>query len=176
MLVWLLHTSTWISHGCTCVPSLLKLPPTSTLSHPSRLLQSPGLNSSSHTANFNWLSILHVVVYMLPPYSMVQLSHPYMTTGKTKALITGTFVGKVMSLLFNTLFRFVISQDSGRNINNLSLHMILLWWDRTRGTKEPLDKGERGEWKSWFETQHSKTEDHGSRSHHIMANRRGKME
>ena len=40
---------------------------------------------------------------------MVQLSHPYMTTGKTIALIIWTFVGKVISLLFNTLFRFVIA-------------------------------------------------------------------
>ena len=39
---------------------------------------------------------------------MVQLSDPYMTTGKTIALIIRTFVGKVMSLLFNTLSRFVI--------------------------------------------------------------------
>ena len=34
---------------------------------------------------------------------MVQLSHPYMTTGKTIALTVRTFVSKVMSLLFNTL-------------------------------------------------------------------------
>ena len=40
---------------------------------------------------------------------MVQLSHPYMTTGKTKALIRWTFVGKVMSLLFNMLSRLVIT-------------------------------------------------------------------
>ena len=40
---------------------------------------------------------------------MVQLSHPYMTTGKTITLTRWTFVGKVMSLLFNTLFRFVIA-------------------------------------------------------------------
>ena len=39
---------------------------------------------------------------------MVQLSHPYMTTGKTIALTTQTFVGKVMSLLFNMLSRLVI--------------------------------------------------------------------
>ena len=38
----------------------------------------------------------------------VQLSHPYMTTGKTIALTRWTFVSKVMSLLFNTLSRFVI--------------------------------------------------------------------
>ena len=39
----------------------------------------------------------------------VQLTHPYMTTGKTIALTRWTFVGKVMSLLFNKLSRFVIS-------------------------------------------------------------------
>ena len=41
-------------------------------------------------------------------FFMVQLSHPYMTTGKAIALTTGTFIGKVMSLLFNMLSRFVI--------------------------------------------------------------------
>ena len=42
-------------------------------------------------------------------FSMVPLSHSYMTTGKTIALTIWTFVGKVMSLLFNTLSRFVIA-------------------------------------------------------------------
>ena len=41
-------------------------------------------------------------------FYIVQLSHPYMTTGKAIALTIWTFVGKVMSLLFNTLYRFVI--------------------------------------------------------------------
>ena len=41
-------------------------------------------------------------------FFMVQLSHPYMTTGKTIALTIWTFVGKVMSFLFNMLSRFVI--------------------------------------------------------------------
>ena len=40
---------------------------------------------------------------------MVQLSHLYMTTEKTIALPIQTFIGKVMSLLFNTLSRFVIA-------------------------------------------------------------------
>ena len=39
----------------------------------------------------------------------VQLSHPYMTSGKTKALTIQTFVSKVLSLLFNMLSRFVIT-------------------------------------------------------------------
>ena len=42
-------------------------------------------------------------------FSMVQLSHPHKTTGKAIALTTRTFVSKVMSLLFNTLSRFVIA-------------------------------------------------------------------
>ena len=41
-------------------------------------------------------------------FFMVQLSHPYMTTGKTVALTITTFIGKVMSLIFNMLSRFVM--------------------------------------------------------------------
>ena len=42
-------------------------------------------------------------------FFIVQLSHPYMITGKTIALTRWTFVGKVISLLFNMLFRLVIT-------------------------------------------------------------------
>ena len=42
-------------------------------------------------------------------FFIVQLSHPYMTNGKTMALTRWTFVGKVMSLLFNMLFKLVIT-------------------------------------------------------------------
>ena len=42
-------------------------------------------------------------------FFIVQLSHPYVTTGKTIGLTRGTFVDKVMSLLFNMLSRLVIS-------------------------------------------------------------------
>ena len=42
-------------------------------------------------------------------FFIVQLSHPYMTTGKTIALARWTFVGKIMSLLFNMLSRLVIT-------------------------------------------------------------------
>ena len=42
-------------------------------------------------------------------FFIVQLSHPYMTTGKTIALTRQTFVGKVMSLLFNMVSRLVIT-------------------------------------------------------------------
>ena len=52
---------------------------------------------------------------------MVQLSHPYMTTGKTIALTTQTFVDKVMSLLFNMLSRFVIAFLSR------SKHLFISW-------------------------------------------------
>ena len=50
----------------------------------------------------------------------VQLSHPYMTTGKTIALTRWTFVGKVMSLLFNwsEIFRLVITFQVGHNFSS----------------------------------------------------------
>ena len=47
-------------------------------------------------------------ILRLPAFFTVQLSHPYMTTGKTIALTRQTFVGKVMSLLLNMLSRLVI--------------------------------------------------------------------
>ena len=53
----------------------------------------------------------------------VQLSHPYMTTGKTIALTRWTFVGKVMSLLFNMLSRFVIAfLPRTRYLSNLMIY------------------------------------------------------
>ena len=68
------------------------------------LLEIPGtfkslLEHHSSKASILWLSA----------FFMVQLSHPYMTTGKTIALTRWTFVGKVMSLLFNMLSRLVIT-------------------------------------------------------------------
>ena len=50
-----------------------------------------------------------VSVLQYSAFFIVQLSHPYMTTGKIIALTIWTFVGKVMSLLFNTLSRLVIT-------------------------------------------------------------------
>ena len=52
---------------------------------------------------------------------MVQLSHSYMTTGKTIALTIQTFVGKVMSLIFNMLCRFVIA------FLPRSKHLLISW-------------------------------------------------
>ena len=49
-------------------------------------------------------------------FFMVQLSHPYMTTGKTIPLTRQTFVGKVMSLLFNMLPRLVITFLQGASV------------------------------------------------------------
>ena len=48
-------------------------------------------------------------ILQLSAFFIVQLSHPYMTTGKTIALIRQNFVGKVMSLLLNMLSRLVIA-------------------------------------------------------------------
>ena len=49
------------------------------------------------------------IIFQGSAFFMVQLSHPYMTIGKAIALTRCTFVSKVMSLLFNTLSRFVIA-------------------------------------------------------------------
>ena len=54
-------------------------------------------------------------------FFIVQLSHPYMTTGKTIAFTRRTFVDKVMSLLFNMLSRLVISFLSR------SKHLLISW-------------------------------------------------
>ena len=50
-------------------------------------------------------------------FIMAQLSHPYMTTGKIIALTRWTFVGKVMSLLFNVLSRLVITSKEQASFN-----------------------------------------------------------
>ena len=50
-------------------------------------------------------------------FFMVQPSHPYMTTGKSIALTTQHFVGKVMFLLFNMLFRLVITFPSKEQVS-----------------------------------------------------------
>ena len=62
-----------------------------------------GTQESSPTPQFESINSL------APSLFMVQLSHPYMTSGKTIALTRRTFVSKVMSLLFNTLSRLVIA-------------------------------------------------------------------
>ena len=86
--------------------------------HPSN--EHPGLISF----RMDWLDLLAVQgtlnsllqrhsskasIFQRSGFFTVQLSHPYMTTGKTVALIRRAFVGKVMSLLFNMLSRLVIA-------------------------------------------------------------------
>ena len=61
-------------------------------------------------------SVVHHSIFL-----MVQLSHPYMTTEKHIILTIWTFVGKVMSLLFNTLSRFVIA------FLPRSKHLLISW-------------------------------------------------
>ena len=58
---------------------------------------------------------------VLSAFFMVQLSHPYMTTGKTIALTRWTFVGKVIFLLFNMLSRLVITFLSRNK------HLLISW-------------------------------------------------
>ena len=70
-------------------------------------------------------------------FFIVQLSHPYMTTGKTIALTRRIFVGKVMSLLYNMLSRLVCV------VAQLVKNLPAIWetWLRSLGWEDPLEKG-----------------------------------
>ena len=65
----------------------------------------------------------------------VQLSYPYMTTGKTIVLTRWTFVGKAMSLLLNMLSRLVM-------VAQMVKHLPAMWetWVRSLGQEDPLEK------------------------------------
>ena len=64
---------------------------------------------------------LKAPIFRCSAFFVVQLSHSYMTPGKTIALTRWTFVGKVMSLLFNTLSRFLIA------VLPRSKHLLISW-------------------------------------------------
>ena len=64
-------------------------------------------------------------IFRCSAFFTIQLSHPYMTTGKTIALTRRTFVGKVISLLFNMLSRLVIT------FLPRSKHLLILWLQST---------------------------------------------
>ena len=64
-------------------------------------------NKNDHFVFFYLVS--DQVIYSLLFTLHIQLSHPYMTTGKTTALTRQTFVGKVISLFFNMLSRLIIT-------------------------------------------------------------------
>ena len=95
-------------------------------------IEYPGLNSF----RIDWFDLLEVQgtlksllqhhsseesILQCSAFFMVQFSCPYMTTGKNIALTRWTFVGKVMSLLFNGLSRFVI------DFLPRSKHLLILW-------------------------------------------------
>ena len=83
------------------------------LQHPSLPMNNPRNLLQDHSSKAS--------VLQCSAFFMVQLSHPYMTTGKTIALTRRTFVGKVMSLLFNILSRLVITFLSR------SKHLLISW-------------------------------------------------
>ena len=72
-------------------------------------------------------------------FFIVQLSHPYMTTGKTIALTRWTFAGKVMSLLFNMLSRLVIGEGNGTPLQYSCLENLMdgrAWCAAVHGVAE----------------------------------------
>ena len=82
-------------------------------------MQSKGLSKSVLQHHSSKASILQLSTFFI-----VQLSHPYMTTGKAIALTRQAFVGKVMSLVFNMLSRLVIT------FLPRSKHLLISWLQR----------------------------------------------
>ena len=69
-------------------------------------------------------------------FFIVQLSHSYMTTGKTIGLTRWTFVGKVISLLFNMLSRLVMGEGNGNPLQYSCLENPMdggAWWAAVHG-------------------------------------------
>ena len=82
---------------------------------------SPRDSPESSLKRLLWHHSSKASVLRCSAFFIVQLSHPYMTTGKTVALTRQTFVGKVMSLLFNMLSRLVIA------FLPRSKHLLISW-------------------------------------------------
>ena len=96
----------------------------------------PPMNTQDWSPRMDWLDLLEVQgtlksllqhhsskasILQLSAFFIVQLSHPYVTTGKTIALTRRTFVGKVTSLLLNMLSRLVIT------FLPRSKHLLISW-------------------------------------------------
>ena len=131
------------NHLILCHPLLLPpsvFPSIRVFSNESVLLirwQSPGASASGLISfRMDWLDLLAVQgtlksllqyhsakasILQCSAFFIVQISHPHMTTGKTIALTRWTFVGKVMSLLFNMLSRLVIA------FLPRSKHLLISW-------------------------------------------------
>ena len=118
------HTSfpcpspTPVAYSNSCTLSRWRHPTISSyaipFSHPQSYPASGSFPRSQFKASILWHSALFIV----------QLSHPYMTTGKILALTRQTFVGKVMSLLFNMLSRLVIT------FRQRNKHVLISWLNR----------------------------------------------
>jgi len=109
-------SSTWISHGCTCVPHPdppSQLPPDPIpLGHPS----TPALSTLSHASNLDWRSISHMIIYMLQCYSL-KASHPRLFPQSPK-------VGSLHLCLFCCLaYRVIITIF----LNSILCVNILYW-------------------------------------------------
>ena len=65
------------------------------------------------------------------------------------------------------------NKTARRNVNNLRYADDTTLKAESEEELKSLNESERGEWKSWLKTQHSKNEDHGIQSHHFKANRWG---
>ena len=124
-------------------------------------LQSKGLSRvfSNTTVQNHQFFVTQLSEIVISESQKVQLAHPYMTTEKTLTLTIWTFIGKVMSLLFNMPSRFVTAfllKSKHLLISWLqSLSTVILKPKKIQSITASTERDERGEWKSWLKTQHS---------------------
>ena len=108
------HTAAWISHSYTYAPpSWASLPP-STPSHPSRLFQSTSLSSLSHSSNFHWLSILHMVMCIDIPHLYLSVSD-HLNCFHVLAIVNRVVMNIVVHVSF-WMPRFGIARSNGNSI------------------------------------------------------------
>ena len=111
ILYWFCHTSTWIRHGCTCVPhpeSLSQLPPhTIPLGHPS----APATSILYHASNLDWWLISYMTLYIFECHSP-KSTHPLPLTESKR--------------LFYTSVSLLLSRIQGYCYHLFKLHIYAL--------------------------------------------------
>ena len=110
--LWPIHIDVWQKppQYCNCPPVKI-----TKLKKENRLVNKDNLSSLKKKEGLQYHN-LKASILQRSAFFMVQLSRPYMTTGKTIALTRWTFVGKVMSLVFNMLSRFAIVFFQGAGV------------------------------------------------------------
>ena len=129
------HTSACISHRYTYTPPSWSSSESPTPSQPSRLSQSTGLSSLCHTANFHWLSVLHMLMYVFMLLSQVTTPTPsslYFKLSMISLFYLNYFIGTYDCW---GLWLFCVYVNAGKMVSyhcDFSLGKIILKCDQIR--------------------------------------------